>query len=163
MINKYFDGVIPAYEGQITPYDGNLESVAKETVVQYENLMDDLRITDAIAVVNELVNRGNKYIDETTPWALAKDESKNKELASVMNHLANVLFIAGMLLKPVLTKASDRLFAQLGIPEELIKYDNVYDFGKVENFTVHKGDQLFPRLDAAIEVPFIQQLMGEKK
>ncbi|MDY4849605.1 MAG: methionine--tRNA ligase [Bacilli bacterium] len=163
MINKYFDGVIPAYEGQITPYDGNLESVAKETVVQYENLMDDLRITDAIAVVNELVNRGNKYIDETTPWALAKDESKNKELASVMNHLANVLFIAGMLLKPVLTKASDRLFAQLGIPEELIKYDNVYHFGKVENFTVHKGDQLFPRLDASIEVPFIQQLMGEKK
>ena len=163
MINKYFGGVVPAYKGTVTEFDGNLESVAKETVKQYEMLMDDLKITEAISVVNELVNRANKYIDETMPWALAKDESKQEELASVMNHLANAIYIAGMLLKPVLTKASDKLFAQLGVSGDLLNYENVYKFGCVENVTVNKGDQLFPRLDVETEVGFIQELMGGNK
>ena len=163
MINKYFGGVVPAYKGTVTPFDGNLESVAKETVKQYESLMDDLKVTEAISVVNELVNRANKYIDETTPWALAKDESKQDELASVMNHLANSIYIAGMLLKPVLIHASDNLFAQLGLSKEEAVYDKVYKFGSIQNLKVNKGDQLFPRLDAAIEVEFLQGLMGGKK
>ena len=163
MINKYFDGVIPEYKGVVTEFDGNLESVAKETIVQYETLMDDLKITEGIAVVNELVNRANKYIDETTPWALAKDESKKDALASVMVHLANAIYIAGMLLKPVLTRASDKLFAQLGIGEELYDYQNVYKFGCLQNVKVNKGDQLFPRLDVETEVAFIQDLMSGEK
>ena len=126
-------------------------------------LMDDLKITEAISVVNELVNRANKYIDETMPWALAKDESKQAKLASVMNHLANAIYIAGMLLKPVLTKASDKLFAQLGVSGDLLNYENVYKFGCVENVAVNKGDQLFPRLDVETEVGFIQDLMGGNK
>ena len=162
MINKYFNGVVPAYNGVKTPFDGNLESVAKETIKQYETLMDDLKITEAISVVNELVNRANKYIDETTPWALAKDESKQEELASVMNHLANAIYISGMLLKPVLTRASDKLFAQLGVDGDLLKYENVYNFGCVQNVTVNKGDQLFPRLDMETEVAFIQEMMNGK-
>ena len=163
MINKYFGGVIPAYKGCVTAFDGNLESVAKETIKQYEFLMDDLKITEAISVVNELVNRANKYIDETTPWALAKEESKQEELASVMNHLANSIYIAGMLLKPVLTRASDKLFAQLGVTGDLLEYKNIYNFGCIENLTVNKGEQLFPRLDAAVEVEFIQNLMNGNK
>ena len=163
MINKYFNGVVPAYAGCVTQFDGNLESVAKETVKQYEFLMDDLRITEAIAVVNELVNRANKYIDETMPWALAKDENKQEELKSVMNHLANAIYISGMLLKPVLTRASDKLFAQLGVSGDLLKYENVYNFGCVQNVTVNKGDQLFPRLDVAVEVEYIQNLMNGSK
>ena len=163
MINKYFGGIIPAYKGCVTEFDGNLESVAKQTIKQYEDLMDDLKITEAIASVNELVNRANKYIDETMPWALAKEESKQEELASVMNHLANAIYIAGMLLKPVLTKASDKLFAQLGVSSDLLKYENVYKFGCIENLTINKGNQLFPRLDTAIEVQFIQDLMGGNK
>ena len=113
-------------------------------------------------MVNELVNRANKYIDETTPWALAKDESKQEELASVMNHLANAIYISGMLLKPVLTRASDKLFAQLGVDGDLLKYENVYNFGCVQNVTVNKGDQLFPRLDMETEVAFIQEMMNGK-
>ena len=163
MINKYFNGVVPAYAGCVTQFDGNLESVAKETVKQYEFLMDDLRITEAIAVVNELVNRANKYIDETMPWALAKDENKQEELKSVMNHLANAIYISGMLLKPVLTRASDKLFAQLGVSGDLLKYENVYNFGCVQNVTVNKGNQLFPRLDVAVEVEYIQNLMNGDK
>ena len=162
MIIKYFDGVIPEYKGRINSVDGELEDLAKSIVSNYESAMDDLRLTEGITYVNELVNRANKYIDETTPWVLAK-EGKLEELASVMNHLANAIFISGMLLKPVLVKASDKLFAQLGCSEDMIKYENVYNFGCIQNVKVNKGDQLFPRLDASIEVPFIQELMGEKK
>ena len=163
MINKYFDGIIPSYKGCVTEFDGNLESVAKETIVQYERLMDDLKITEAIAVVNELVNRANKYIDETTPWALAKDESLRPQLESVMVHLANAIYISGMLLKPVLTRASDKLFDQLGVTEEFRDYKNVHNFGCIQNAKVNKGEQLFPRLDVATEVEFIQNLMNGDK
>ncbi len=163
MINKYFDGKIPEYKGKVTEFDGELESLAASVIKNYENLMDDLKITDAIALVNELVNRANKYIDETMPWSLAKDEAKKPELESGMLHLANCIYIAGMLLKPVLVNASDKLFAQLGVAEDLNDYANVYNFGCVGGHMVNKGDQLFPRLDTAIEVEFIKNLMGETK
>ena len=162
MINKYFDGVIPQYKGKVTPFDGELESLAASVIKNNEALMDDLKITESIAVVNDLVNRANKYIDETTPWVLAK-EGKTEELESVMLHLANSLYIAGMLLKPVLVTASDKLFDQLGLPEEVRNYDKINNYGVVGGYKVNKGDQLFPRLDAAIEVEYIKNLMGENK
>ena len=68
-----------------------------------------------------------------------------------------------MLLKPVLTRASDKLFEQLGVTGDLLKYENVYNFGCISNLTVNKGEQLFPRLDAAVEVEFIQNLMSGNK
>ena len=125
--------------------------------------MDDLKITDAIIQVNELVNRANKYIDETEPWALAKDPEKKANLESVMLHLTNSIYVAGMLLKPVLVTASDKLFEQLGVTGDLLKYDNIYTYGITAGLKVEKKDQLFPRLDATIEVPFIQDLMSGNK
>ncbi len=163
MINKYFDGVIPEYKGRINDVDGNLEDLTKLTIESYERLMDDLKITDAIAQVNELVNRANKYIDETEPWALAKDPEKKANLESVMVHLANSLYVAGMLLKPVLVTASDKLFDQLGVAGDLLNYDNIYKYGVVGGLKVEKKDQLFPRLDAAVEVEYIQGLMAGNK
>ena len=80
-----------------------------------------------------------------------------------MLHLANSLYIAGMLLKPVLVTASDKLFDQLGLPEEVRNYDKINNYGVVGGYKVNKGDQLFPRLDAAIEVEYIKNLMGENK
>ena len=163
MINKYFDGVIPQYNGRVNDVDGNLEDLTKLTISSYEKLMDDLKITDAIAQVNELVNRANKYIDETEPWALAKDPDKKVNLESVMVHLANTIYVAGMLMKPVLVNASDKLFDQLGVTGDLLNYDMIYEYGVVSNLKVEKKDQLFPRLDAAVEVEFIQNLMGGNK
>ena len=162
MINKYFDGVIPEYNGRVNDVDGNLEDLTKLTISSYEKLMDDLKITDAIAQVNELVNRANKYIDETEPWALAKDPEKKANLESVMVHLANTIYVAGMLMKPVLVNASDKLFDQLGVAGELLNYDKIYEYGIVSGLKVEKKDQLFPRLDTAVEVEFIQNLMGNK-
>ena len=161
MISKYFDGVIPAYKGQVTAFDSALEGMIDATISSYESNMDDLKITDAIASVNELVNRANKYIDETTPWALAKDESKKEELASVMNHLARAIYVASRLFHPVLVTASDKAFAQLGLSLEKAEYENINDKHLLDNLTVNKGEPLFPRLDPTIEVPFINELMAK--
>ena len=163
MINKYFGGEIPSYKGTITEFDGSLESAADLAINEYEKAMDDLKITDAITYVNELVIRANKYIDETMPWALAKDEAKKEELASVMNHLARSIFVAARLYHPVLVTASDKAFDQLGLPEGKRGYENIKDKNVVDGLKVVKGDPLFPRLDATIEVPFIAELMGDKK
>ena len=160
MMTKYFNGVIPAYKGQVTEFDGSLESAIKTTITSYENAMDDLKVTDAITYVNELVNRANKYIDETQPWVLAKDPSKEGELASVMNHLAYAIYVASRLYHPVLVTASDKAFDQLGINEEERKYENINNKNILDNHQVNKGEPLFPRLDASIEVPFIADLMS---
>ena len=163
MINKYFQGVIPNYQGKVTEFDADLEDTVNSSIKSYEYLLDDLKITEAITAAMDIVYRANKYIDETMPWALAKDPAKSQDLASVMNHLANAIYVASMLLKPVLVKASDKAFAQLGIDGDLLKYENVYKFGCVGGQTVTKGEPLFPRLDAAIEVPYIQDLMSGNK
>ena len=163
MINKYFDGIVPEYAGRINEVDGNLEDLTKLTIESYERLMDDLKITDAIAQVNELVARANKYIDETEPWNLAKDPEKKANLASVMLHLTNSIYVAGMLLKPVLVNASDKLFDQLGVTGDLLNYENIYKYGVTGGLKVEKKDQLFPRLDAAIEVAAIQEMMNGNK
>ena len=159
MINKYFEGVVPAYDGDVTPFDKDLRTLAEETVRGYEEDLDDLKITDAFSKVNNLVAKANKYIDDTAPWALNKDKNRRGELTSVMSHLANVLFVAGMLLKPILVRASEKLFDQLGLNERQRVYENVRKFGCVANIKINKGDPLFPRLDSAIEVPYIQELM----
>ena len=122
----------------------------------------NLKITEAIASVNELVSRANKYIDETTPWVLAK-EGRTEELASAMNHLANAIFISAKLYEPVLVKASPKAFNQLGLDENNRGYEKVYNFGSISGTKVNKGDQLFPRLDSEVEVAFIQELMGTNK
>ena len=162
MMNKYFGGQIPEYKGNVTPFDSELSSLAKAVINRYETYMDDLKITEAFIAVDELVSRANKYIDETTPWALAKDETKREELASVMNHLANAIYTAAILYQPVLVSASKKALDQLNVPEELRNYENVYNFGVLGGQTVNKAEALFPRLDASIEVEFIKNLMGNK-
>ena len=162
MIGKYFNGVIPAYKGQVTSFDGGLESAVDLTIKEYEKAMDDLRVTEALTYVNELVNRTNKYIDETTPWALAKEEDKKDELASVMNHLARNIYVISRLYHPVLVSASDKAFEQLGLSLEEADYKNIQNKNILDNHQVNKGNPLFPRLDAAVEVGFIASLMADK-
>ena len=162
MITKYFDGVIPEYKGDVTEFDSNLRSVVENSIKLYEANLDDLKITDALIQANEIVSRANKYIDETQPWVLAKEE-RFDELKSVMNHLANAIFVAAKLYEPVLVKSSKEACNQLGIPEDKQSYKNIYKFGSVSGYQVHKGNQLFPRLDPTVEVPFIQELMNGNK
>ena len=163
MISKYFDGVIPEYKGNVTEFDHFILEQANDTVIRYEKAFDTLKITDAFIAVMDLVNRANKYIDETMPWALAKDESKKEELASVMSHLANVLYVSSILLQPVLIHSAPKALEALGVSEELKDYKNVKEFGKLGNTLVTKIDPLFPRLDVAKEAEYIKGLMQNNK
>jgi methionyl-tRNA synthetase len=162
MIIKYFDGVVPEYKGDVTPFDKDLRELAEFTVKDYETLLADLKITDAFVSVFKLISAANKYIDNTEPWNLKKN-GEDKQLASVMNHLANVLYEAGILLQPVLTHAPKKLFDALGVSEEKRKYEHIRTFGVLGGEEVKKIDPLFPRLDVEVEVNFIKDLMTNKK
>lgn len=163
MIGKYFQGVVPAFEKNVNPTDKELEDLAALTITRYETLVDDLKVTEAYAEIMNLVSRANKYIEENAPWALAKDETKEKELRSVMAHLAHVLFVAGMLLKPILVHKSDAIFDQLGLGNDERHYDLVSDAHLLDGKVVHKGEQLFPRLDAEKEIEAIKVMMAAPK
>ena len=158
MISKYHNGVIPAYVQRVNPQDASLEEAVLASIKSYESNLDDLKITEAIASVIDLVSKANKYIDETTPWNLSK-ENKAKELASAMSHLAYVLFVASVLLKPVLVLKADKALDQLGVKTESCVYKKILDASTIDRCVVSKGEQLFPRLDVPVEVEYIQSLM----
>jgi methionyl-tRNA synthetase len=162
MINKYFDGVIPAYAGAVTPFDNELLDVHQETVRSYEKAMDDMEFSVALSSVWHMINRTNKYIDETQPWILAKDEAKRPELASVMVHLAESLRRAAVLLQPFLTETPKKIFAQLNIPEgQFTSWESLEAFGNIPEGTkvAEKGEPIFPRLDIEEEVSYIRSEM----
>ena len=105
-----------------------------------------------------LISRANKYIDETEPWVLAKDEEKKAELNSVMIHLAESLRIAAILLQPIMTETPEKIFNQLGLDSETMNLEGLH-FGEFPSGTkvVAKGTPIFPRLDMEEEVAFIQE------
>ena len=160
MIAKYFDGVIPTFEGDMDAIDEEITSLLRRTVVAYETLNDELKVTEAYAKVMELVGRANKYIEEKAPWTLSK-EGRTKELSSVMAHLAQVLYCAGLLLSPVLVEKAPAIFSSLGISEP--KYEEATEFGVLDGNRINKGNPLFPRLDSDKEAEAIVEMMNGPK
>ncbi|QQZ11348.1 methionine--tRNA ligase [Heyndrickxia vini] len=163
MINKYFDGIIPTYRGSVTEFDESLLNVNKETVIKYEDAMENMEFSVALASVWELVSRTNKYIDETQPWVLAKDEDKQNELASVMVHLAESLRRVAILLQPFLTQTPVNIFKQLNITNEENKnWDSLSIFGSLPKDikVVKKGKPIFPRLELDEEINYIKEKMA---
>ncbi|URZ86976.1 methionine--tRNA ligase [Floricoccus penangensis] len=160
MINKYCDGVIPAYTGNVTEFDEDLKNTASGAIKAYHEALDHNQFSQALDQVWVLIRRANKYIDETTPWILAKDESRKEELDSVMVHLAESLRTVALLLQPVLTHAPKEIFAQLGLDFE-DTFENL-EFGKIAANTkvVAKGTPIFPRLDTEVEVNYIKEQMS---
>ncbi|HHW36374.1 MAG TPA: methionine--tRNA ligase [Bacillales bacterium] len=161
MIDKYFGGEIPKYDGQVTEFDGILENMAKETVGKVENAMEKMEFSVALTAIWQLVSRTNKYIDETQPWTLAKDDDKKAQLASVMYHLAESLRYISIMLQPFLTRAPKKVWEQLGVSgEQLIAWDSLYQFGLIPSGTkVQKGEPIFPRLETEKEVAAIKEDM----
>uniref|UniRef100_UPI00403F259E methionine--tRNA ligase n=1 Tax=Niallia sp. XMNu-256 TaxID=3082444 RepID=UPI00403F259E len=161
MINKYFDGVIPVYNGSNGEYDQSLLEMNKATVEKYVEAMEKMEFSVALSVLWQLVSRTNKYIDETQPWQLAKEEAKTEQLKDVMVHLAESLRRIAIMLQPFLTKAPKEIFSQLGIENEnLTTWESVNEFGGIlEGTKVKKGDPIFPRLDIEEEVAYIKMKM----
>lgn len=157
MIQKYFQGIIPPFESKVLPVDIVLESMIQTTIQEYEMLMDNLQMTEALMKVNALVARANKYIDETQPWVLAKDPSQIQSLASVMAHLAHVLLTATILYSPVLVETSIKALDQLGLTKDKHRYSSIHDVLTLSGCVIAPPQPLFPRLDPSVEVPYIQQ------
>lgn len=163
MIGKYFDGELPAYRPNVTPYDAELSALALQTIQKVEEVMENLEFSVALTAISSFIGRTNKYIDETQPWVLAKDEAKREELASVMVHLAESLRIASILLQPFLTQAPAKIWSQLGIKAgELTSWESAKSFGLIPTGTkLGKGEPIFPRLDADQEILYIVDSMSE--
>lgn len=161
MINKYFDGEIPAYIDSKGEFQQSLLEMNRETVKKYEEAMENMEFSVALTSIWQLVSRTNKFIDETQPWVLAKEEEKRDELGSVMVHLAETLRRVAILLKPFLTQTPEKIFAQLNITDEILKmWDSLGVFGQIPAQTkVVKAEPIFPRLEMEEEVQYIKEQM----
>lgn len=161
MIKKYFDGEIPVYKSSETEVDGELEQFAKDTIKRVEEAMENMQFSVALSSLWQYISRTNKYIDETQPWVLAKDEQNNERLGNVMAHLAESLRKSAVMLQPFLTEAPTEIFRQLNITNESLKvWDSVYKDGEIPAGTkVQKGDPIFPRLDVEKEIEAIKAMM----
>ena len=163
MINKYFDGQVPAYEENVTDFDGPLAQVASESIADYYKHMDAVDYPRALEAVWTLISRTNKYIDETAPWVLAKDETKVKELAAVMSHLASSLRVVAHMIDPFMMETSKAVLSQLGLPQATSLENLAIDQLPSGLTVVEKGTPIFPRLDMEEEIAYIKgQMEGNK-
>ena len=146
MSNKYFDGLV-CDKGVNEPVDDELKAVVTSTVSRVEAKMEDLRVADAITEVFALFKRCNKYIDETMPWALAKDETKQDRLATVLYNLVESISIGATLLKSFMPETTDRILTQLNAKE--VPYEELSTFGHYVSGTkvTDAPEILFARLD----------------
>ena len=163
MINKYFDGQVPAYEENVTDFDGALAQVAAQSIADYYKHMDAVDYPRALEAVWTLISRTNKYIDETAPWVLAKDDSKVKELAAVMSHLAASLRVVAHMIEPFMMETSKAVLSQLGLPQADSLENLAIDQLPAGLTVVEKGTPIFPRLDMEEEIAYIKgQMEGNK-
>ena len=163
MVNKYCDGIVPQYASKVTPFDSELSTTAANVIGRYHEAMEKMEFNTAIAELWTLISRANKYIDETQPWILARDEEKKNELNSVMVHLAESLRIVAILLQPFLTQTPKKIFEQLGLDTEKMSMESIH-FGEFPANTkvTTQGTPIFPRLDLEAEVTYIQRKMSQK-
>lgn len=166
MINKYFQGELPAYQGPKYELDEDMEALALETVKNFHDNMESFQFSVALSTVWKLISRTNKYIDETTPWVLAKDESQKDMLGSVMAHLVENIRFATVLLRPFLTHAPKEIFKQLNINNsDLYELSSLEHYGALQEpiMVTEKPSPIFPRLDSEDEIAFIKESMQPPK
>ena len=165
MINKYFDGNIFEYNGHQNEPDEEIENYANSQVKVVEDKIENLHLSDALAEIWNLISRTNKYIDETAPWLLAKEEDKQEKLKSVMYHLSENLRKVAILISPFMEDTANSIFKQLGLENaELQTWDSLYEYDKIPNNTkvIEKGEPLFVRLDMEEEINYIKEQMKGK-
>lgn len=161
MMNKYFDGVIPTEFSEKNEVDSDLEEFTNNEINEFEKNMDELYISNALANVWKIISRTNKYIDETAPWVLAKEEN-NEKLKSVLYHLAENLRKIAILLKPFMEQTSENILSQLALNLDNLK---TWDTLKTSNIipqstkVVEKGEPIFMRKDREEEIEYIKNMM----
>ncbi|MFY0999015.1 methionine--tRNA ligase [Streptococcus sp. AD045-1] len=163
MINKYFDGQVPIYKENVTEFDADLAAVVAENIAIYHKQMDAVDYPRALEAVWNIISRTNKYIDETAPWVLAKDEAKRDELAAVMAHLVASLRVVAHLIQPFMMTTSNAIMGQLGLGTDF-DLENL-DLAELPTglTVVAKGTPIFPRLDMEEEIAYIKEQMEANK
>ncbi len=160
MAEKYFGGTLPECREADEELDASLIDPALELRDKVAVYMDQTQLNNALAEIFKVISRANKYIDETTPWILGKDESRKARLASVLYNLLEVIRITTTLLSCFMPTSMPKAWAQIGATEDLITYENAAKFGVLPaNVTVHKGDALFPRIDTDKEIDELNALI----
>ncbi|HWL25004.1 MAG TPA: methionine--tRNA ligase [Ureibacillus sp.] len=162
MMNKYFDGYIPTKELESTEFDAALKAHAVETKKKYEENMEKMQFSVVLSDVWSLVSRTNKYIDETAPWVLAKEDVNRPKLASVMANLAESLRHIAVMLQPFMTATPKKIIEQLGLSDKFLTWESIEDFGNIiseQTKVVEKGIPIFPRLEAEEEITYIREQM----
>ena len=163
MINKYFGGQVPAYVENVTVFDADLAKVVEENIAEYHKQMNSVDYPRALEAVWNIISRTNKYIDETAPWVLAKEDGDKEQLAAVMAHLAASLRVVAHLIQPFMMNTSNAIMEQLGLGLDF-DLENLTLAGFPENVTVvAKGTPIFPRLDMEEEIAYIQSQMTAGK
>ena len=163
MINKYFGGQVPTYVENVTAFDADLAKVVEENIAEYHKQMNAVDYPRALEAVWNIISRTNKYIDETAPWVLAKEDGDKEQLAAVMAHLAASLRVVAHLIQPFMMDTSNAIMEQLGLGLDF-DLENLTLAGFPENVTVvAKGTPIFPRLDMEEEIAYIQSQMTAGK
>jgi methionyl-tRNA synthetase len=162
MIEKYFGGILPKLS-QKEEVDDDLITTAQNLPKTVEEYMDKLQFSNALIEIWKLVRRANKYIDETMPWVLAKDESKKERLGTVLYNLTEALRFIAVLISPFMPNTPKKIFEQLGVEENLTTWESL-KFGLLKEGTkVKRGEIIFPRIDVKKELVAIEEKAKEEK
>ena len=161
MSNKYFGGVVKS-TGVTEPVDQELKAVVQGTKEKVAAKMEDLRVADAITEIFTLFKRCNKYIDETMPWVLAKDEEKKDRLAEVLYNLVEGICVGAALLESFMPTTTEKILAQLNAPKR--SYEELYSFGLYPsgNKVTEKPEILFARLDVKEVMEKVEAMRAEE-
>ena len=160
MADKYFGGTLPA-DREAGDFDAELIAEAKGLVAKVDEFMDKTQINNALAEISKVVSRANKYIDETAPWVLGKDESKKARLATVLYNLLETIRIVSTLLSNFMPTTMPKVWEQIGAAESDITYENAGKFGVLPaDVTVHRGEIIFPRIDVDKEIEELNKIIG---
>ncbi|WP_304205727.1 methionine--tRNA ligase [Peptostreptococcus russellii] len=165
MVEKYNDGILVKNDAK-TEFDESLIETYKQSRVDFEESMNEFMFHEALENIWKLVRRTNKYIDETAPWVLAKDEANKDILNNVLYNLCESIRLSATMFSSLLPETARKIFDQLGIAgqEELYNWESVDTFGLLPDGTkVHKGESLFPRLDVEEEIKTLEEMFEEKK
>ncbi|MFO8191719.1 MAG: methionine--tRNA ligase [Bacillota bacterium] len=159
MAERYFDGVLPQPAQDSEKSDMELRNIALETPAVIDSLMNELRISDALTELWKLVRRSNKYIDENTPWELAKDPGRKERLGTVIYNLIESIRFIAVMLCPYMPRTPERIWEQIGLTDHksLQNWDSLQNWGGIEpNTVVARGEDLFPRLNLQAEIREVQ-------
>lgn len=165
MVEKYNDGILVKNDTK-TEFDESLIETYKQSRADFEKSMNEFMFHEALENIWKLVRRTNKYIDETAPWVLAKDEANKDILNNVLYNLCESIRLSATMFSSLLPETARKIFDQLGIAgqEELYNWESVDTFGLLPDGTkVHKGESLFPRLDVEEEIKTLEEMFEEKK